>query len=452
MAGETILVIDDEEPQREALAGHLKKQGYEVLTADSGQAGIDLLRGQAVDLILTDYRMPDVDGMRVLLEARRINPEVEVVMITAFGSVEGAVKAMSEGAFRYIEKPVDLDELDRMVEMALESHYRTSENRVLKAQAEEAVGFEGMISGDPAMEQALNVAARVAPSQATVLILGESGTGKELIARAIHAASPRSRGPFVPVNCGALNENLIESELFGHERGAFTGADQLRKGRFEQADGGTLFVDEVADVPLAAQVKLLRVLQERTFERVGGNTSVDVDVRLISATNRDLAGMVKEAAFREDLYYRLNVVTVQIPPLRDRREDIPLLVEHFLARYSRENVKQIQGVSREAMDSLMRYAYPGNVRELQNIVERAVVMARGDLVTRSDLPSGLAGGGDAGAGGHEAQPLPDRVSALEIREIRRVMKEANHVQRRAAALLGITERNLRYKLRKYGLK
>ena len=452
MSSEALLVIDDEAAQRDTLAGYLQKQGYEVLTADSGQTGIDLLATHLVDVVLTDYRMPDMDGMGVLREARRINPEIEVVMITAFGSVGGAVDAMKEGAYHYLEKPVDLDELDAVLARALERHHRSSENRTLKAQTGEGEGLAGIVSTDPRMSEALSVAARAAPSRATVLVLGESGTGKELVARAIHAASPRSDGPFVAVNCAALSESLMESELFGHEKGAYTGADRLRKGRFEQADEGTLFIDEVSEIPASAQVKLLRVLQERSFERVGGNETVQVDSRLISATNRDLEACIREGTFREDLYYRLNVVTVNLPALRERRGDILPLVEHFLARYAQENAKPIEGVSKEAMDLLVRYAYPGNVRELQNVVERAVVMARGDLITSRDLPEAL--GGEAPQEGEQAgsRSLPDQVESLERGAILEALEEAGGVQSRAAAILGITERNLRYKLKKYGLK
>ena len=452
MARETILVIDDEVAQREALAGYLDKQGFQVLTADSGKSGMELFRRQPADLILTDFRMPDLDGMGVLEQARQVNPEVEVVMVTAYGSVSGAVDAMQQGAFHYLEKPVDLDELDEVVERALERRHRTSENRTLQEHTTERVEFAGIVAADPGMETALNVAARAAASRATVLITGESGTGKELVAQAIHAASPRGTGPFVPVNCAALPENLLESELFGHEKGAFTGADRMRKGRFEQADKGTLFIDEVGEIPPAAQVKLLRVLQERTFERVGGNQSIQVDVRLVAATNRDLTAMAREGAFREDLFYRLNVVLVELPPLRRRRRDIPALLDHFLVRFVRENGKEIEGFSREAMERLMRYGYPGNVRELQNVVERAVVMARGELITTADLPIGAAEGGAESAAEREPGSLSEQVESLEREAIARALEQANGVQSRAAEILGLTERNLRYKLKKYGLK
>ena len=449
---ETILVIDDEAAQREALAGHLRKQGYEVLIADNGRSGLDLLQQNLVDLILTDLRMPDMDGMEVLQGARQLNPEVEVVIITAYGTVGGAVEAIQGGACHYLEKPIDLDEFDAVVSRALERHHLVSENRMLKAQLKEGTRFEGIISVDPAMEEALNVVARAAPSRASVLIRGESGTGKELIARAIHSASPRAACPFVAINCAALNENLIESELFGHEKGAFTGADAQRQGRFEQADGGTLFIDEVAEIPAEVQAKLLRVLQERTIERVGGNASIEVDVRLVSATHQQVEDLVQAGRFREDLFYRLNVVTLALPPLRQRRQDIPVLVDFFLERYSAENGKGIDEVSREAMEALMRYDYPGNVRELQNLVERAVVMTRGSAVTRADLPAELQESSVREVELSASATLPEQVEALERQAIEQAMTAASGVQSRAAELLGITERNLRYKLKKYGFK
>ena len=448
MAGETILIIDDEAAQREAVGGYLHKRGFVVLQAADGREGLALLQRQVVDLIITDLRMPELDGMGVLAAAREINPAIGVVMATAFGTVDGAVDAMQEGAFYYLQKPIDLDVLDRIVDRALEQRHRISENEILREQIGERVPFGGIMGCSPAIEEALNVVARAAPSRATVLLRGESGTGKELMARAVHEASPRADHPFVPVNCAALNKGLIESELFGHEKGSFTGADVRRAGRFEQADGGTLFLDELAEIPLDVQVKLLRVLQERKIERVGSGVEIEVDVRLIGATNRDLAALVAQGAFREDLFYRLNVVAVELPPLRQRKDDIPLLADHFLARYAEENGKAVGEVSKEALDILTRYAYPGNVRELQNIVERAVVMARGSVVTRADLPVEVQKAAPAPV----ADTLPAQVEELEKKAIAQALERANGVQSRAAEILGLTERNLRYKLKKYGLK
>ena len=448
MAGETILIIDDEAAQREAVGGYLRKRGFAVLQAANGREGLALLQDRVIDLIITDLRMPELDGMGVLAAARAINPAIGVIMATAFGTVDGAVDAMQEGAFYYLQKPIDLDVLDQLVDRALEQRHRISENELLREQIGERVPFGGIMGCSPAIEEALNVVARAAPSRATVLLHGESGTGKELMARAVHEASPRAGRPFVAVNCAALNKGLIESELFGHEKGAFTGADARRTGRFEQADGGTLFLDELAEIPLDVQVKLLRVLQERTIERVGSGVAIKVDVRLIGATNRDLAALVAHGAFREDLFYRLNVVAVDLPPLRQRKGDIPLLVNHLLARYAAENDKAVGEISKEALELLTRYAYPGNVRELQNIVERAVVMARGAVVTCADLPAEVQKAAPAPV----ADTLPAQVEELEKKAIAQALERAGGVQSRAAELLGLTERNLRYKLKKYGLK
>ena len=452
MAGDTILVIDDEASQREAVGGYLRKRGFTVLQADNGRRGLEILQGQVVDLVITDLRMPELDGMGVLEAARQTNPDIGVVLVTAFGSVDGAVDAMQEGAFHYLEKPIDLDELDEIVDRALERSHLVSENELLRERIGGGAQFGGIIARDPAMEEALNVVARAAPSRATVLVRGESGTGKELVARAVHDASPRADKPFVGVNCAALNKGLIESELFGHEKGAFTGAIDRRVGRFEQANGGTLFIDELAEIPAEVQVKLLRVLQERKIERVGSGTEIEVDVRLIGATHRDLQGLVADGGFREDLFYRLNVVSVQLPPLRSRKRDIPVLVEHFLARYAEENAKTIEGVSKEAMDLLMRYVYPGNVRELQNIIERAVVMARGDVVTKNDLSLEGQEMQSAAESLPSATTLSEQVEDLEKKAIAEALQQANGIQSRAADILGLTERNLRYKLKKYGLK
>ena len=452
MSGATILVIDDEVVQREALSGHLRKAGHEVLEAADGRAGVDVLRGNLVDLVVTDYRMPELDGMGVLREARDMNPHVEVVMVTAYGTVAGAVDALREGACHYLEKPLDLDDLDRVLTEALERRRQSSENQVVREEMERLTGLKDFVATDPAMERALSIVARAAPSRASVLIRGESGTGKELVARALHALSPRREGPFVAVNCAALNESVIESELFGHEKGAFTGAAQQRPGRFEQAHGGTLFIDELAEIPATVQVKLLRVLQEREFERVGSSSPIPVDVRIISATHRNLTQAVSAGAFREDLYYRLNVVTVELPPLRMRRSDIAPLAEHFLARFADENGKHIGAISKEAADLLLRYDFPGNVRELQNMLERAVVMARGPLITREDLPPELQLGAEVTADSAEELPLPERVKQLEREAIAEALEQAGGVQSRAAELLGISERNLRYKLDKYGMR
>ena len=450
----TILIIDDEAVQRELLAGHVRGQGFDVLEAANGRAGINCLHGHLVDIIITDYRMPELDGLGVLREAREINPSVEVIIATAYGTVSGAVEAMQGGACHYLEKPIDLDELDALVEAALGRRQQGTENESLRHDLLATPQLQGLMSDDPAMQEALSVVARVAPTRASVLILGESGTGKELVARALHEASPRRAAPFVAVNCAALNENIIESELFGHEKGAFTGAAERSRGRFEQADGGTLFLDELAEIPAPVQVKLLRVLQERTIERVGGNAPIAVDVRLLSATHGDLPATVAAGTFREDLLYRLNVVTIDLPPLRQRRGDIPALADAFLVRYAEENGRPVTGISREALDLLLRHRWPGNVRELQNVIERAVVMARGDVLTRADLPSefGTAAAGDAPDEYDSDAPLPERVEQLEREAIRQALAATGGNQSQAATRLGITERNLRYKLEKYGMR
>lgn len=449
-----ILIIEDEGVQREALVGFLRKRGYEVEGVASGSEGLGRLRELPVDLILTDYRMPEMNGLDVLRAAKEINPEVAVVVITAYGTIGSAVEAMKEGASDFLSKPIDLDELEIVVRRALERQALISENRALREQLRTRYQFKEIISSSPEMEEAANLAGRAASSKATVLIRGESGTGKELIARAIHYSSPRRDRAFVAVNCAALSASLLESELFGHEKGAFTGADRMRRGRFEQADRGTLFIDEVGDIPPPVQVRLLRVLQEQAFERVGGNETLHVDVRILAATHRDLEQMIQEGTFREDLFYRLNVVCIEIPPLRRRRSDIPLLVEHFLRTYAEENGKAIEGISKEAMDRLMKYEYPGNVRELENAIERAVVLARGQWITTEDLPLSIRGAESEQdlARSRRAESLPERIERLEREAIADALEQAGGVQSRAAGLLGITERNLRYKLKKYSMK
>lgn len=450
----TILVIEDDAPQLRALTGFLKRQHFRILWSTSGVGGIRTAREQSIDLVLTDYRMPDKNGLDVLREIKKINPEIAVILMTAYGNVEMAVQSMKEGAFDYLTKPIDLDELEIIIRKALERKQLVSENKELRRQLRDRYRFDEITSGSAEMEEVINAAGRAAGSKATVLIRGESGTGKELIARAIHYTSPRKDGPFVPVNCAALSENLLESELFGHERGAFTGADKQRKGRLEQADGGTLFIDEVGEIPVSAQVRLLRVLQEREFERVGGNETVQVDVRVIAATNRDLEKMMEGGEFREDLFYRLHVISVRIPPLRDRRGDIPPLVSHFTSRYASENGKEIQGVSKETMDILMKYDYPGNVRELENAIERAVVMTRGTLIVTEDLPIHIRIAQSEANSPYKVEDgsLSEIIGNLERHLIADALAKARGNQSKAAEALGISERNLRYKLKKYGMK
>ncbi len=447
MGERTILVVDDEDAQRTVLTGFLRKRGFTVVQAGSADAAVAEARVRTLDLVLTDLRMPDRDGLDLLEDLRGINPEVPAIVMTAFGTVKTAVEAMKRGAADYLTKPIDLDELEVLIARVLERRALVSENAELRRQVEGRHQLRGLETANARMQEALSVAARAAQTDVTVLVRGESGTGKELLARAIHHASPRARGAFVAVNIAALPETLLESELFGHERGAFTGADRERRGRFEQADGGTLLLDEVGDLPRSTQVKLLRVLQERTIERLGSNRPMDVDVRILAATNRDLMALVRSGEFREDLFYRLNVVCIEVPPLRERREDIPALVEGLLARHAAKGTRP-PSVSREAMDALVKYAYPGNIRELENIIQRALALARGPLLGTADLPGYIAGlGSEAPEGGS----LVEQVQRLERRLISDALAQSGGVQTRAARLLGISERHLRYKLQKHGL-
>jgi two-component system NtrC family response regulator len=444
-----ILVVDDEATQRELVCGFLKKQGYEVTAASDGERALQLFRQEAVDLILTDQRMPGISGLDLIKAARAINPEIPVIVMTAYGNIETAVEAMKAGASDYLAKPLNLEELRHKIARVQERCRLYAENRDLRAALEDRHRIEGIIGDSGQMLEVASIVRRVAASEATVLIRGESGTGKELIAKAIHYAGARAAKPLIRVNCAALPDNLLESELFGHEKGSFTGAIAARKGRFELADGGTLFLDEIGDLPLHLQAKLLRVLQEREFERVGSSHPVKIDVRVLSATHRDLEALIKSGQFREDLYYRLNVVTIVLPPLRERRQDLPALMDHFLRVFAEKNGKKMRGFTREAREALLRYDYPGNVRELENLIERAVVLTRDDLIDRGDLPLSL----EESDTPHETQThLLAAVEGLERRMIRGALTRAGGIQTRAAELLGITERALRYKLRKYGLR
>jgi len=449
VAEHVILVVDDEEAQRTVLAGFLRKRGFEVLASAGVDDALKLAASRTIDLVLTDLKMSGKTGVDLLNGIREINPEVPVVLMTAFGTVAGAVDAMKRGAADFLTKPIDLDQLEVLVGRTLERRALVFENRELRRQVESRYRLSGLETSNARMAEAINTAARAASSRATILVRGESGTGKELLARAIHYASPRGKNPLVAVNVAALPETLLESELFGHDRGAFTGADREHRGRFELADGGTLFLDEIGDLPRSTQVKLLRVLQEQAFERLGGSRTIRVDVRVIAATNRDLDAMVRSGEFREDLYYRLNVVSIDIPPLRDRREDIPLLVDAFLKRFTAESVSRATGVSREAMDLLLKHPYPGNVRELENLVHRAVVLARGPLITTADLPLHLQ---EMKSEEPSAGSFVERVAEFERALIVEALDQADGVQTRAAKALGMSERHLRYKLQKYGIK
>jgi len=452
MMEHTILVVEDEPLQLDSISGFLSKQGYRVLKAARPSLALEMTREQAVDLVLTDLKMPGMSGVELLEALRKMNPAIDVIVMTAFGTVESATLAMRQGAVDYITKPVDLRHLQSLIEKALERRQLISENRRLREALAERFSFSGVISGSSAMQAVMSMAGRVASSSATVLITGETGTGKELVARAVHFAGSRHEKPFVAVNCAALPEHLLESELFGHEKGAFTGADRMRRGRFEAAAGGTLFIDEVGEIPPQLQVKLLRVLQERSFERLGSTTPVMTDARIVAATNRDLEALVREGTFRSDLYYRLNVVSIRIPPLRERREDIAPLVEACIRKYSEEDGKRVASISKEAMDMLMKYDFPGNVRELENILRQAVVLCRTEMIVTADLPLCVHEPRSEPAGTASGGNFTERVEAFERSLILAAMKEAGNVQTRAAESLGIGERHLRYKLAKYGLK
>jgi DNA-binding NtrC family response regulator len=444
-----ILVVDDEPIQRELVSGFLKKQGFDVSAAESGVKALELFRQDSIDLILTDQKMPNMSGSDLLQAVRAINPETPVIFMTAFGSIEAAVSAIQGGATDYLTKPLNLDELLYRIRQVSDRYRIINENRELREALRERHRIEGIIGESGQMLEVLSLVRRVAPSEATILIRGESGTGKELIAKAIHFASPRASGPLIKVNCAALPETLLESELFGHEKGAFTGAVTSRQGRFELANGGTIFLDEIGDLPLHLQAKLLRVLQEREYEKVGSSRPVAVNVRILAASHRPLEDLIKAGQLREDLYYRLNVVTISLPPLRDRRPDLAPLIDHFLRLFAEKNGKTIRGLTHEARDILLRYDYPGNVRELENIIERAVVLTRDDVIGIRDLPLTVQ---NPEVEGDREPNLTVAVEGLERRMIRDALARSDDVQTHAAELLGISERALRYKLIKYGFR
>ena len=448
MSKSTLLIVEDQAIQREVLAAHLQDEGYMVLQAETIESAIAIVSLKPVDGVITDFNLPDGDGIGLLKQIKGMNPEIQVILITAYGSVDRAVNAMKSGAYDYLTKPINIDELLVILKRALDHKRLVSENIRLREAVQERFTARGVVAASPKMQEVLNLAGRVAASKASVLIRGESGTGKEVIARTIHHASQRSEKPFVAFNAAALSPTLIESELFGHEKGAFTGADKVREGRFEQANGGTLFIDEIGDIPVNLQTKFLRVLQENYVERLGGSQPIAMDIRIVAATNKDLETMMKTGAFREDLFYRLNVISLQLPPLRERKADILPLCDLFIERYASENKKEIRGFTREAFDAVMKYNFPGNVRELENMIERAVIFTREPHITLDDLPPNIfdAAGEDriADVGG-----LDDQVAALEKRLIIGALRKTGGNQSKAARALCVSERKLRYKLQKY---
>jgi DNA-binding NtrC family response regulator len=444
-----ILIVDDERHTRDGLARALGDR-YEVLLAENIGKAEQILELTPVDVLLTDLRMPEGDGMKLLRRAMSLTQPPVAIMMTAYGSIENAVEAMQAGAYHYITKPVNLDELELVIQRALNSRRMEAENANLRQQLEKKFGLENIVGQSPAMLQVFETVRQVAPSRATVLIQGETGTGKELIAHAIHNLSPRKSGPFVAVHAAALPSALLESELFGHEKGAFTGAVERRIGRFEMADGGTLFFDEIGEIDPVMQVKILRALDERAFERVGGQKTINVDVRLVAATNKDLKKLVSEGKFRDDLFYRLSVVTVVLPPLRERREDIPLLVRSFLDQASRENNKKAAEITPEALNALTAYDWPGNVRELRNAVEQMVVLARTERLTMRDVPAAIRAGADLAK-------IPVVRPNMTVQEAERQLiiqslKDTGGNRTMAARKIGISRRTLHRKLNQYGLR
>lgn len=452
----SILAIDDNQGVLQGLKDILETEGYSVNTAADGESGLKQLRDQAFDLTLTDLAMPGAGGMEVLQYLVQHQPECPCIIITGYGTVASAVAAIRQGAYDYLAKPVDATELRLVVARALEHHHLKRENLQLKRQLHQRYGFANMVGQSEAIARVFDLIRKVADADSTVLIQGESGTGKELIAHAIHYNSARREGPLIPVNCAAIPEELLESELYGHERGAFTHAVRTRLGRFEQADGGTIFLDEISEMSPGLQVKILRVLQDHAFERIGGVKTIRVDIRVIAATNRNLEELVAEKRFRADLYYRLNVIPITVPPLRDRAGDVPLLVQHFLEEFSRKRKRPLKRLSSAAMNLLLRHAWPGNVRELENLVERLFILVEGDLIDVAELPEKFRAGGAAVPAAYEDLPdggtdLNTAVQALEKHLILRALEKSNWVKSQAARLLHLNRTTLLEKMKKQNI-
>ena len=442
-----ILIVEDEDTQRTLLGGLLKKEGYTVGEAATGKEALDFFRKDVFEIVLLDYKLPDTNGLDLLKQFKEINPDVEVIMVTAFGSIENAVGALKAGASEYLTKPVDLDDLLFKIKKTEEKTYLVRENMVLKETLKDRFKTENFVYQSERMNEVASLIVRIAGTDSTCIIGGESGVGKEVVVDLIHSLSERKDYPLVKVNCAAIPETLLESELFGYEKGAFTGAYQRKIGKFELANKGTIFLDEIGDIPLVLQSKLLRVLQERQIERLGGLHPINVDVRIIAATNKVLEEEVRKGTFREDLYYRLNVVNIPVPPLRERKEDIPLLINHFIKKFNTRHKKQVKGVTREAHDILMKYDYPGNVRELENMLERAIVLTRGEYASKADLP--IFSG--------ETMSMLEKNMRQTVETVERTMifdalAGAGWVQTKAAEALGLSERMLRYKIKKYRIE
>ncbi|HSA79055.1 MAG TPA: sigma-54 dependent transcriptional regulator [Nitrospirota bacterium] len=447
-----ILVVDDEQSMRDFLSIMLKKEGYDVVTAENGGGALKAIQAEIFDLVITDVKMPDIDGIEVLKTVKEVSPETVVIMITAFATAETAVEAMKLGAYDYITKPFKVDEIKLVIQKALEKRHLRKENILLRREIESRAGFANFIGTSAPMQKVFSLIRQVADTKSTVLITGESGTGKELVARAIHFNSSRKGGPFVTVNCGALPETLLESELFGYMKGAFTGATSNKQGLFEAATGGTIFLDEISATTPALQIKLLRVLQEREFMRVGGTVDIKMDARVIAASNRDLLSEVSKGTFREDLYYRLNVIPIHLPSLRERREDVPLLVEFFLKKFSGE--REPKKITPEAMNLLMNQRWPGNVRELENTIERLVIMTPNDTVSLENIPDNMK----SVPSGSEliTTDIPDEglemeklLENIEKNLLQKALEKSGGVKTEAAKLLGLSFRSFRHRLQKY---
>ncbi|UCF73851.1 MAG: sigma-54-dependent Fis family transcriptional regulator [Deltaproteobacteria bacterium] len=448
---ETILIVDDEKNYLVILEALLAPEGYEIIAEDNVLNALRLIRETDLDLVITDMKMPRMNGMELLEEAKKVDPELPVIMMTAYGTIEMAVEAMKKRAYDYITKPFRNEELKLTIKKALELYKLKKENKLLSEALSDRYKYGNIIGKSKPMLEIYDMIGKVAQSKASVMITGPSGTGKELIAKAIHYNSPRKDRPFISINCGALTETLLESELFGHERGAFTGAVAMKKGRFELADGGTLFLDEVGEMPPSLQVKLLRVLQEMEFERVGGTKSIEVDVRILAASNRKLREDVDRGVFREDLFYRLNVVQVEVPPLRDRTEDIPLLVAHFIEKFQPSDKTKIE-LAPEVWKLLYSYNWPGNIRELENIIERALVMNSDGLIGTEDLPHDFSGKQEELSVDRfipRNAPLQETLEQIEEKLIRRALSQCNNIQSHAAKMLGITKSLIQHKMKKY---